>query len=131
MKNYLDYFLEQRMNSADGEEIKGALEAISIEEKKCLELFKIVLVDFNLTNLTSETLRYSLIRLFLSHVLIIEEVFFTLLVATCWVDGIEALVLPVQVQYLEHVFLVFFQLEFLDQGFCFLLEVLCSGLTDT
>lgn len=41
MKNYLDYFLEQRMNSADGEEIKGALEAISIEEKKCLELFKI------------------------------------------------------------------------------------------
>lgn len=41
MKNYLDYFLEQRMNSADGEEIKGALEVISIEEKKCLELFKI------------------------------------------------------------------------------------------
>ena len=41
MNNYLDYFLEQRMNSADGEEIKGALEAISIEEKKCLELFKI------------------------------------------------------------------------------------------
>ena len=41
MKNYLDYFLEQRVNSADGEEIKGALEAISIEEKKCLELFKI------------------------------------------------------------------------------------------
>lgn len=41
MNNYLDYFLEQRMNSVDGEEIKGALEAISIEEKKCLELFKI------------------------------------------------------------------------------------------
>ena len=41
MKKYLDFFLEQRMNSADGEEIKEALEAISIEEKKCLELFKI------------------------------------------------------------------------------------------
>jgi len=41
MNNYLDYFLEQRMNSVDGEEIKGALEAVSIEEKNCLELFKV------------------------------------------------------------------------------------------
>jgi hypothetical protein len=28
MKKYLDFFLEQRMNSADGMEIKDALEAI-------------------------------------------------------------------------------------------------------
>ena len=41
MKNYLDYFLEQRLNSADGEKIKETLEAISIEEKNCLELFKV------------------------------------------------------------------------------------------
>ena len=41
MNNYLDYFLEQRMNSVDGEEIKGALETVSIEEKNCLELFKV------------------------------------------------------------------------------------------
>ena len=41
MKNYLDYFLERRMNSADGEKIKETLEAISIEEKNCLELFKV------------------------------------------------------------------------------------------
>ena len=41
MKNYLDFFLEQRMNSADGEKIKETLEAISIEEKNCLELFKV------------------------------------------------------------------------------------------
>ena len=41
MKKYLDFFLEQRMNSVDGEEIKGALEAVSIEEKNCLELFKV------------------------------------------------------------------------------------------
>ena len=41
MNNYLDYFLEQQMNSVDGEEIKGALEAVSIEEKNCLELFKV------------------------------------------------------------------------------------------
>lgn len=41
MKNYLEYFLEQRMNSSDGEKIKETLEAISLEEKKCLELFKI------------------------------------------------------------------------------------------
>ena len=40
MKNYLDYFLEQRINSADGEEIKGALEAISIEEKNVLNCSK-------------------------------------------------------------------------------------------
>ena len=40
MKNYLDYFLEQRMNSVDGEEIKGTLEAISIDEKMCLDQFK-------------------------------------------------------------------------------------------
>jgi len=39
MNNYLDYFLEQQMNSVDGEEIKGAIEAVSIEEKNCLELF--------------------------------------------------------------------------------------------
>ena len=41
MKNYLDYFLERRMNSADGKKIKETLEAISIEEKNCLELFKV------------------------------------------------------------------------------------------
>ena len=41
MKNYLDYFLEQRMNSTDGDKIKETLEAISLEEKNCLELFKI------------------------------------------------------------------------------------------
>ena len=41
MKNYLDFFLEQRMHSADGAEIKDALEAIIDEEKKCIELFKI------------------------------------------------------------------------------------------
>ena len=41
MKNYLDFFLEQRMNSADGEEMKKALEAIIDEEKKSIELFKI------------------------------------------------------------------------------------------
>ena len=41
MKNYLDYFLERQMNFADGEKIKETLEAISLEEKNCLELFKI------------------------------------------------------------------------------------------
>ena len=41
MKNYLDIFLEHLMDSADGEEMKDALEAICEEEKKCLELFKI------------------------------------------------------------------------------------------
>ena len=40
MNNYLDYFLEQRMNSVDGEEIKGALEAVSIEEKIVLNCLK-------------------------------------------------------------------------------------------
>ena len=29
MKNYLDYFLEQRMNSTDGDKIKETLEAIT------------------------------------------------------------------------------------------------------
>ena len=41
MKKCLDYYLEQRMNSTDGDMIKETLEAISLEEKKCLELFKI------------------------------------------------------------------------------------------
>ena len=41
MKKCLDFYLEQRMNSTDGDKIKETLEAISLEEKKCLELFKI------------------------------------------------------------------------------------------
>lgn len=41
MKKCLDYYLEQRMNSTDGDKIKETLEAISLEEKNCLELFKI------------------------------------------------------------------------------------------
>ena len=41
MKKCLDYYLEQRMNSTDVDMIKDTLEAISLEEKKCLELFKI------------------------------------------------------------------------------------------
>ena len=39
-KKYLDLFLEQRMNSVDGEEIKSKLEAAIDEEKKCLDSFK-------------------------------------------------------------------------------------------
>lgn len=38
MNKYLDFFLEQRMDSVDSEEIKDVLEAISDEEKKWLEL---------------------------------------------------------------------------------------------
>ena len=41
MKKCLDYYLEKRMNSTDGDKIKETLEAISLEEKNCLELFKI------------------------------------------------------------------------------------------
>ena len=41
MKKCLDYYIEQRMNSTDGDKIKETLEAISLEEKNCLELFKI------------------------------------------------------------------------------------------
>ena len=37
----MDVFLEQRMDSSDGEELKAALEATIAEEKLCLEQFKI------------------------------------------------------------------------------------------
>ena len=40
MKNYLDYFLERRMNSADGKKIKETLEAISLRRKIVLNCLK-------------------------------------------------------------------------------------------
>lgn len=36
MGKYLDMYLEQRMNSSEGEEIKGALESTIAEEKNAL-----------------------------------------------------------------------------------------------
>lgn len=41
MGKFLDVFLEQRMNSSDGEELKAALEASIAEEKLCLEQFEL------------------------------------------------------------------------------------------
>lgn len=41
MGKYLDMYLEQRMNSSEGEEIKGALESTIAEEKKCLGQFEL------------------------------------------------------------------------------------------
>ena len=41
MEKYLDCFLEQRMDSADGVELKKALETTIEEEKKCLEQFEL------------------------------------------------------------------------------------------
>lgn len=41
MGKFLDVFLEQRMYSADGEELKAALEATIAEEKLCLEQFEL------------------------------------------------------------------------------------------
>lgn len=39
-KSYLDLFLEYRLKSSDGEEIKSALDNTIAEEKQCVELFK-------------------------------------------------------------------------------------------
>ena len=41
MGKFLDVFLEQRMDSLDGEELKSALEATITEEKLCLEQFEL------------------------------------------------------------------------------------------
>lgn len=41
MGKFLDVFLEQRMDSSDGEELKAALEATIAEEKLCLEQFEL------------------------------------------------------------------------------------------
>ena len=41
MGKFLDIFLEQRMDSSDGEELKAALENTIAEEKKCLEQFEL------------------------------------------------------------------------------------------
>lgn len=40
MGKFLDIFLEQRMDSSDGEDLKAALEITIAEEKKCLEQFE-------------------------------------------------------------------------------------------
>lgn len=40
MRSYLDVFLENRMFSSDGKELKNALEQTIGEEKQCLDLFK-------------------------------------------------------------------------------------------
>ena len=39
-KSFLDLFLEYRLKSSDGEEIKSALDSTIDEEKQCVELFK-------------------------------------------------------------------------------------------
>lgn len=41
MGKFLDIFLEQRMDSSDGEDLKTALENTIAEEKKCLEQFEL------------------------------------------------------------------------------------------
>ena len=41
MGKFLDIFLEQRMDSSDGEELKAVLENTIAEEKKCLEQFEL------------------------------------------------------------------------------------------
>lgn len=41
MGKFIDLFLEWRINSSDGDELRNALEATIEEEKRCLELFKI------------------------------------------------------------------------------------------
>lgn len=40
MSDYTEYFLEGKMDSSEGEELKAALEATIAEEKLCLEQFK-------------------------------------------------------------------------------------------
>ena len=41
MGKFIDLFLEWRINTSDGDELRNALEATIEEEKRCLELFKI------------------------------------------------------------------------------------------
>ena len=40
MGDYTEYFLKSKMDSAEGEELKAALEATIAEEKLCLDQFK-------------------------------------------------------------------------------------------